>query len=84
MGKQETPVRFIYVKDVDKTVTDIADFATATARHTELRKLYAEPAFRTRLRLRSRTGLYDIVVKRQTTAKAQEAASAQAAEPIAE
>lgn len=59
--------RTIYAKDAGLTRAGFSTPEDAWLEQGRLREKYPEPSFRIRVRLRQRTGLYDVVVKRQTT-----------------
>ncbi len=61
-------IRYIFVKDTEKTVTGFNTLGEAHDKHEELLKRYPEPEWRVRTRLRSRNGLFDIVVKQRKEA----------------
>jgi hypothetical protein len=61
--------RYIYKKDPELGKSDIAVFELAKNCEAELLKKYPEPQYRVRTRLRSRTGLWDVVVKVRTEVK---------------
>lgn len=63
--------RYIYKKDEALCRTGITDFAEARETAEKLSDEHSEPEFRIRTRLRSRTGLWDVVVKRRTEVKAE-------------
>lgn len=69
MPKQEKPKRYIWVKDPQLTVTDIAELEQAIVVKDQLKQRYTEPEFRVRNRLRSRTGKWDVLVKRRQEVK---------------
>lgn len=64
--KEEKQVRIVYVKDPTLTVTDIGHIEEAIFIKDRLKKDYPEPEFRVRNRLRTRTGMWDVLVKRRT------------------
>lgn len=59
----EDTKKYIYTIDRDKTVTGFITLGEAHDKLQELLKKYPEPEWRVRNRLRSRTGMFDIVVK---------------------
>jgi len=71
MAKKEEQKRIVYVKDSALTVTDITNIEEAIVVKDRLKKDYPEPEFRVRNRLRSRTGMWDVLVKRRTEVKEQ-------------
>lgn len=71
MAKEQKKIeeRFIYKKDVDLSKTGFALFEHAKNLEAELLKKYPEPGHRVRVRLRSRTNTWDVVVKVRTPVK---------------
>lgn len=68
--------RFIYKKDPELGKANIAVFELAKNLEAELKQRYPEPQYRVRTRLRSRTQLWDVVVKVRTSVKPEPAAKA--------
>lgn len=69
MAKEEKPKRYVYVRDPELTVSGIADIEQAIVVKDQLRARHPEPEFRVRNRYRSRTGMWDVLVKRRTEVK---------------
>lgn len=70
MPKKEG-TRLVYVKDDDLSRTGFARVEEAWPVKEELMRMYPEPEFRVRNRYRSRTGLWDVLVKRRTEVRTQ-------------
>lgn len=66
MAKEKEEERFIYKKDGDLSKTGFAVFEHAKNLESELLKKYPEPGHRVRVRMRSRTNTWDVVVKVRT------------------
>lgn len=67
MAKEDkAPARIIYKRDSDLSKVGFADYAEAAELHHTLSQKYAEPGYRIRTRMRSRTGTWDVVVKVRT------------------
>lgn len=63
-SKEKKPeARVIYKKDPELTKEGFSVFELAKNVETEMAKRYPEPGHRVRLRLRSRTNTWDVVVK---------------------
>lgn len=65
--KEQTHV--IYVRDVGLTETGFASIEDTRAAFGRLSAAYPEPGHRVRKRFRSRTGLWDVLVKVRTEVK---------------
>ena len=67
MAKEET--RVIYKKDLELSLEGFETFEKAKAAEAELLRGHAEPTYRVRTRLRTRTNTWDVVVKVRTEVK---------------
>lgn len=80
MAKQEKKeARYIYKRNPELGKTGFTEFDKAKELETELLKKYAEPEYRVRTRLRTRTNTWDVVVKVRTAVAEDTAAQQKAA-----
>ena len=74
--EQKVETRVIYKKNEDLSKVGFTDFGEAKRKESELLVAYVEPQYRVRVRLRSRTNTWDVVVKVRTEVKAETKAAA--------
>lgn len=72
--KQQEEKRYIYKKSLELGKAGFAVFEHAKNLESELRKQFPEPDHRVRTRLRTRTGMWDVIVKVRTEVKSEVAA----------
>ncbi len=69
---KEQQARVIYKKSEELSKSGFVDFEAAKELQEQLLAKYPEPGHRVRVRLRSRTNTWDVVVKVRTEVKAEQ------------